>query len=787
MLSSRCATALLAISLLAACHDDPVAPSAAPPEVIAAPRQASLLLSCTKHWKSAVSGDWNDPFKWSPFGVPGPTAVVCLDPPGMPAYTVTLTTDAVVAGLQIGGAGILPRGTLTFTPVGAPRTLTVSGGVVIQAGQTLRMATAGFNGTLDAAYIINDGTLRSFGSLPLTGNYLQADSLVNHGLFSVDTVIVGTLLTLDGPVALRQSGQFAVSAGLTCIATDSSAAVYLEGGSITGVSGFTFAGTPGSALDVWWNGGTFTGTTLDVNNATLHLGNTALSGEVLLNAYNGTVVLAGDIGPAVSVWVRSWAGGGTLRLRRPGGRPLVNQGYLELYSATDSLQVRGASLVNQGTLLATTGEIRFELDSLVNWGSLTVRSSAVVTLTRNTGFLRNGGILAAQGGGRLVQDGAEYLSEPLGVQTGILEVNGATLSGTGGVGDVQLASGTVEPGGTGIGTLAAHSLVMDSPSSFAVDLAGTAPGSFDQLLVAGQVTLAGTLTVREIAPFLAGSCGQVLPVLLDHSTGSRGAFGKFVGLTPGIGRGLRLYQPTDTIALVGYNPITLLSRAPTAVTVAEGGAAASYSLCLQHAPTADVTVTPGSLFGQLQAMTPVTFTPAAWALPRSISVAAIDDLLYEPPPQQDEVTHQVTSTDPAYQFAGLSNDVVTITDNDGSANLELSVLSAAPVVASGASFTLNFRVGNAGPDISVGSTFSMPASPGFHYVSATGVSSCTADPVTGISCALPGVANGGAFFLFDVTLAADAPGGYPTTYSLSSIQPDPVLTNNSRVQTITVQ
>jgi hypothetical protein len=200
---------------------------------------------------------------------------------------------------------------------------------------------------------------------------------------------------------------------------------------------------------------------------------------------------------------------------------------------------------------------------------------------------------------------------------------------------------------------------------------------------------------------------------------------------------------------------------------------------------ADVTVTPASSAGQVQVSGAVVFTPADWALPLSISVTAIDDNLFEPPPQTDDIVHAVASADPAYGGAFLAAMPVTIIDNDGSANLELAVLSAPPVVAAGTAFTIDFRVANGGPDVSVGSTLTLPASAGYQFTGAAGVLSCASDAVTGVSCQLPGAAAGASFTL-SLSFTAGAVGSYPTTYSVTSIQPDPVPGNNTRLQTITV-
>jgi hypothetical protein len=126
---------------------------------------------------------------------------------------------------------------------------------------------------------------------------------------------------------------------------------------------------------------------------------------------------------------------------------------------------------------------------------------------------------------------------------------------------------------------------------------------------------------------------------------------------------------TDNTTVVPPAGITI---SPTTVNVAEGGAADSYTLVLDAAPAADVTVeltfggqvrvsTDGTNFFAAPVM--VTFTTANWAAPRTITVQAVDDFVAEGP-HNTSVDHDLSSADPNYD--GLLADSVTanITDND---------------------------------------------------------------------------------------------------------------------------
>jgi hypothetical protein len=234
----------------------------------------------------------------------------------------------------------------------------------------------------------------------------------------------------------------------------------------------------------------------------------------------------------------------------------------------------------------------------------------------------------------------------------------------------------------------------------------------------------------------------------------------------------------------------MVSRAAPALAVSEGGTGQSYNVCLKQKPTAPVTVTPSSAGGQLVLPPPLVFGTLAvgatnWALPRAVTVSAVNDLLFEPPPQIATITHAVVSADPAYDRVATSNVAVTITDNDGSTDLGLEIQSAPPGANVGQTFSVTIRNFNLGPDVSVGATLTVPASAGFVYHSSSGVLSCSYDAVAGTTCQLPGSVSG-AFFDFTITFEAVQAGSYPTAFTVSTIQTDPNLSNNTRTQTITI-
>jgi hypothetical protein len=98
-------------------------------------------------------------------------------------------------------------------------------------------------------------------------------------------------------------------------------------------------------------------------------------------------------------------------------------------------------------------------------------------------------------------------------------------------------------------------------------------------------------------------------------------------------------------------------------TVSEDGAQDSYEVILHAAPTANVTL---ALQADSQiniSASTLSFTPANWSRPQTITISAIDDLVDEGT-HSGSISHSISSTDPTYNGTTLPNQSVTILDND---------------------------------------------------------------------------------------------------------------------------
>jgi autotransporter-associated beta strand protein len=123
-----------------------------------------------------------------------------------------------------------------------------------------------------------------------------------------------------------------------------------------------------------------------------------------------------------------------------------------------------------------------------------------------------GGSLTKTGGGTFTLSGANTYTGATTVTGGTLLVNGSTssssavtvnsgttLGGTGAIGGtVTVNSGANLSPGTSPGILNTGSVTLNSGSNLLIDINGTTPSQFDQLIVTGTVTLTGSNLVLTI-------------------------------------------------------------------------------------------------------------------------------------------------------------------------------------------------------------------------------------------------------------------------------------------------
>ena len=420
----------------------------------------------------------------------------------MPELITRLATFSGTVADGNGTLGLTKSGTGTLTLTG---TNLYTGGTTISGG-TLQLGNATATGSI-TGNITDNGTLklnRSDTGLTLSGNIIGTGSVVQAGLGTV---------TLSG--INSYSGVTTVSGGT------------LQAGSVTALSANSDYTVTGATLNL--NGfsnsvgslaGNGTVTNTGVAGVTLSAG-----GDNLSTTFSGTL----QNGPGMFGLLKS--GTGTLTLSGTNtysGPTTVNAGTLQAGSSG------GLSASSDFTVNSTLDLNGFSsaIGSLAGTGIVTNNGGAVATLsagsdgasTTFSGTLQNGSnslALTKSGNGTLILSGASTYSGLTDVQGGVLSVrgslsnsavqveSGATLAGAGTIsGAVTILSGGILAPGNGVaGTLSVGSLVLSSGSvsNFELGPAGVVGGGVNDLVaVTGNLTLAGTLNIADLASFGTG-------------------------------------------------------------------------------------------------------------------------------------------------------------------------------------------------------------------------------------------------------------------------------------------
>ncbi len=337
--------------------------------------------------------------------------------------------------------------------------------------------------------------------------------------------------------------------------------------------------------------------------------------------------------------VNAGAGGGRAITAR-----LDNQG--EINVNTDlTLGRAGADHANSGSIHITGGNL-----SLVQTGD-------------TPSFANTGNIEVAQGRTLSIQGGSFSHTSPGSISGGgTVSIQGAAFSGNGPIAASVANAGQVSPGSSAGALNIAGSYSQTSAGVLALEIGGTAAGSgFDQLNVSGSVALAGTLNLTVIGNFVPGPCDSFQVMTYSSRTGG---FSSINGLAAGSGMFFRADLGDDDLSLVAYNTASEVNVSASTVNVAEGGASASYRVCLASQPTADVTVAVAPDAQVTVDPASLSFPLAQWSAIRGVTVSAVDDNTAEGL-HNGTVHHTATSGDPRYNGIGVPTVTAQITDNEG--------------------------------------------------------------------------------------------------------------------------
>ncbi|HYE03928.1 MAG TPA: Calx-beta domain-containing protein [Planctomycetota bacterium] len=341
-----------------------------------------------------------------------------------------------------------------------------------------------------------------------------------------------------------------------------------------------------------------------------------------------TLRLAGTLLLLSSDGVASLAGTGAVRLNNQ--QLMVGMG--------DASSVFNGDMANSLTPAAPpgTGSLRKVGGGTFHWASATPGVSEF-------------------GGGITVDGGVMRIDATLDADTYVF-VNAATVTGTGTVGSLLLAGGTVEPGTVGgIGTLTCAGLSLGATARMAIDFGASGA---DLIQVDGAVAIAGSLLTR-----ITGGLASTRVIIAND------------GSDVVIGAGFSNWSPPavayngGTGNDVAITPTVSVAFATSEITLVESATPVTVSVSIATAPATPVTVrwsmVPGTAVAGDYASASGTLTfPAGSAAPQTFAISAIDDAT---PETTESFTLLLTDPSSGVAIAAPGSATVTIPFNDGGA------------------------------------------------------------------------------------------------------------------------
>jgi hypothetical protein len=490
-------------------------------------------------WAGPVSGNYSDPLRWNPNGVPGPGDVANILLDG--TYTVTLDIDAQVDNIHVGAA---TTGVVTFRVLpGVTLTLLAPGSNLRTNAVLDNLGGVNFAG--DFAILGDPGAVPMIDNTGIVaktagtgGCQVPSVNFVSSGVLQI---VSGSLLmtgggSFSGVVDIASGGEIRLESGTYAVsaAFPSQGTLRLGVGSTanltTPVTVYNYAMEAGSVLDgqgsgtldvatyFQWAGGTVANTSLTVtptaaldvvDNATLT--NTSLQNFGVLNdSRGGNTVFAVDSSGLVNHATYNFYGAASnnVMLASGAGASIQNEGDWNV-SGSGDLVISGVPFRNKGNVFVSSGTIGFG-------------SGGGLVQTAGTIFMLGGGL----GNG------------PNAVR-GDTAVLGGALEGNGEIYGTLTNGGVVSPGSSGLSgsLLVDFDYVQLASGMVTADIESAA--LFDRMDVTGNVTLAGALKPFFIGGFVPAP-GDRFPVL---------AFQQGRTGTVGLGSGTSLCLEYDALGL----------------------------------------------------------------------------------------------------------------------------------------------------------------------------------------------------------------------------------------------
>ena len=365
----------------------------------------------------------------------------------------------------------LMLGTLTFgngLTLGSSQSLNVTNALTLPSGQLLTLA----GGNVTAGSLAGPGTFNL-----QTGNFTVANSSLTIGTSGP----LGPSLTVGTGLNLRVTG---VGQTLT---VGADGAMYLTGGSAAGTSianagDINFA-SPAATLGLAGQTLTNTGRLSGTGRINANLTNNA-SGRIIANSGQQLIFTGASNNNKLNGRIEIT--GGTVEftgtLNNATGGTIAGRGTFRGSSANAS----GTGLSNSGVVAFSTGvsDVFGKVSNLGGGAGGQIINAGAGTVTFYDDVAHNGQEIRTTAGGRTIFLGA--------------------VSGAGpftGIGTVEF-DGNLSPGNSTARATFAGNVDLGYSTNLQIELGGTSPGTeFDQLQIAGKLSLDGMLTVSLINGF----------------------------------------------------------------------------------------------------------------------------------------------------------------------------------------------------------------------------------------------------------------------------------------------
>ncbi len=551
-------------------------------------------------WNAAVSGNWNDPTKWTGGVVPGGSDDAQITVAG--TYTVTMNVSATVNSLAVGGASgaqTFSVGANTLT-VGAPSTFGTAATLVFSGGTITGAGTLTVNGRLDWS----GGLFNGAGITDVSGDASISGTLNKD--VRVRTLALGGTTTWTGTGAIRMGSAAQINnAGTWNIQSDVSTGAL--GGAAPAITNTgTIRKTAGTGTTTIVQAMNNDGT-LDVQSGTINLGGGGTSGGAYQAGPAGTLgftSLTHTLGAGASVTGSGTiqVGGGTVLLQAgssftPTGPTQISGGTLDVATGANATvqAIAMSSGVQQGTgTLTINGRLDWTAGTFSGTGLTDANGDASISganlkdLSSRT--LRLDGNSSWSGTGSLRMGSAAQINNTgtwdiqSDVSTGTLGGAAPSITNTGTIrktagagtttiqqamnndGTLDVQSGTINLGGGGTsggayqagpaGTLAFTNLTHTLGAGASVTGSGT-------IQVGG-----GTVLLQAGSSFTPTGPTQISGGTLDVATGANATV-QAIAMSSGVQRG------TGTLTINGRLDWTAGTFSGTGLTDANGDASIS--------------------------------------------------------------------------------------------------------------------------------------------------------------------------------------------------------------------